>query len=204
MEAASLSVDDEAAMMEMFSKKKKNKTKNTDKDTTLSNTDIPKDKEEPEDSYEELLDRIYSQMNKGSKVEDSRLKLKPPKTVRDGKKKTAWINFMSTAKALNRSEDHLSLFINAELGAVSSVTQDGALLIRGVFQTLKIEICLKKYIEQYVKCGMCRQMTTILSKNPETRLTMMSCSHCGACRSVANIVAGFHATTKADRKKAKD
>lgn len=185
-------MDDEDLQAMFASKKKKKKDKKQGQ--------VQEEQEDPMDSYDELLRRIYEQMGQ---VQEQRfgMKLKPPKTERIGSKKTAWINFRETAETMNRSEDHLSLFISSETGTLTSITQDGALLIRGIFPSMKLESCLKKYIEHYVKCGMCRALQTTLKKDAETRVNVMSCERCYATRSVANIVVGFHATTKADRKK---
>jgi translation initiation factor 2 subunit 2 len=181
-------------LLAMFSAKKKKKAPK------------PKVAEESlgelEETYDELLAKIYVLMGQERDPLANRTKLKPPKTEKIGSKKTAWINFRQTCETLNRSEDHLSLFISSETGALVSITQDGALLIRGIFPSLKIESCLKKYMDLYVRCGMCKSTQTTLRKDPETRLMMMDCAFCKACRSVQAITVGFHATTKADRKKA--
>lgn len=186
---------DEELMAEMFlAKKKKKKPKQEVEGSTVP--------VESEESYEELLLRIYIQMGQERDTSSMRFKLKPPKTEKIGSKKTAWVNFRQTCETLNRPEDHLSLFISSEVGTLCSITQDGALLIRGIFPAMKLESCVKKYIEMYVKCQMCRSLQTELFKDPGSRLMMMNCGFCKAVRSVQPITTGFHATTKADRKKA--
>ena len=194
--SADLEMSD-AALMEMFSKKKKKKKS--------SPTDQPLTKEESEDvddTYEELLRRLYQQMGSGQDTSSMGLKLRPPKVEAVGSKKSAWVNFRKTSEALNRPEDHLSLFLTAELGCLASVTDEGALLLRGKFAASQVESCLRKYIDHYVKCGMCRSSQTHLQKDTGTRIMMVKCDHCHAVRAVETIRTGFHATTKADRKKA--
>lgn len=56
---------------------------------------------------------------------------------------------------------------------------------------------------EYVTCSMCRSPQTNLERDPRTRLYTISCSACGANRSVAAIRIGFHAVSRADRRKAK-
>lgn len=186
---------EEEILAAMFSAKKKKKKPKQEVEAST----VP---EEPEESYDQLLTRIYVKMGQERDTSSLRFKLKPPKTERIGSKKTAWINFRQTCESLNRPEDHLSLFISSEVGALCSITQDGALLIRGIFPAMKLESCVKKYIEMYVKCQMCRSLQTELFKDPASRLMMINCGFCKAVRTVQPITAGFHATTKADRKKA--
>jgi translation initiation factor 2 subunit 2 len=193
----SLELTEEEQLAAMFATKKKKKPKKEEKEK-----EQPSESQEPEESYDELLSKIYKEMGHERDMSSYRLKLKPPKTEKIGSKKTAWINFRQTCETLNRSEEHLSLFISSEVGALCSITQDGALLIRGIFPSMKLESCVKKYIELYGKCGMCRSLDTELFKDATTRLMMMKCKFCGAVRSVQAITTGFHATTKADRKKA--
>jgi translation initiation factor 2 subunit 2 len=183
---------DIAAMFQGKKKKKKAEKKEEE----------PQETKEPEESYDEMLSRIYVLMGETRDTTSVRSKLKPPKTEKVGSKKTAWTNFRQTCEGLNRTEEHLSSFISSELGTLVSVTQDGALLIRGIFPSMKLESCVKKYTELYVKCQMCKSTQTELRKDADTRLMMMHCNYCKATRSVTAITAGFHATTKADRKKA--
>ena len=188
-------------LMAMFANKKKKKK---DKKSESEHTGLESHGDEKEETYEELLSRIYVQMGQTRDPLAHRTKLKPPKTEKIGSKKTAWINFRQTCETLNRTEEHLSLFISSEVGALVSITQDGALLIRGIFPSMKLESCLKKYMDLYVKCAMCKSTQTALRRDNDTRLMMMDCSFCKACRSVQAITVGFHATTKADRKKEKE
>lgn len=63
-----------------------------------------------------------------------------------------------------------------------------------------IESLLRKYIGEYVACQMCRSFKTSLTRDNVSRLFFVSCQDCGSRRSVAQIRAGYHATTKADRR----
>jgi translation initiation factor 2 subunit 2 len=190
-------------MMFSAKKKKKKKTKEADAGTEDGASEAAGGltAQEPDDSYEDLLSRIYTAM--GIKQDDSSyVRIKPPKTEQIGSKKTAWLNFRVTCATLNRPEDHVNLFVSSELGVLTSVTEGGALLIRGIFPGQKLEGLIRKYMENYVKCVMCRATKTVLRKDTVSRLMMMDCDICKASRSVNAIQAGFHATTKSDRKKA--
>lgn len=195
-----MDTQEEAEIQAMFfAKKKKKKAKPAQEEEQQQESGIEQD--DPEDSYDSMLRKIYDLM--GQKEQISALRLKPPKTTRIGSKKTAWTNFRDSCVTMNRLEDHLSSFFTAEFGCLTSITQDGALLIRGVFPSQKIEGLLKKYIELYVKCPMCRCLQTTLQRDPYTRLFMLNCDNCRATRTVEAIKTGFIPTTKADRKKSK-
>jgi translation initiation factor 2 subunit 2 len=194
-----LAEDDEIALM--FAKKKKKKKVKDSESGVVSGEGGEQGPQEPDESYEELLSRIYTAM--GVKQDDSSyVRIKPPKTEQVGGKKTAWLNFRLTCATLNRSEEHVNLFVSSELGVLTSITDGGALLIRGIFPGQKLEGLIRKYMENYVKCVMCRATKTVLRKDTISRLMMMDCNSCKASRSVAAIQTGFHATTKSDRKKA--
>jgi translation initiation factor 2 subunit 2 len=189
---------DDAEMMAMFANKKKKKKQGA---TAVAEAGAIIAEEE-EDSYDSLLHRIYDLM--GTKEQSGAfrgLRIKPPHVIRIGSKKTQWGNFLSTAEGLNRDSDHLQAFFGAELGVMTSVIGEGALLIRGIFHTQQMESCLKKYVQTYVRCAHCTSYQTELTKDTDTRLYMMKCNHCLAVRSVVGISKGFHAVMKGERKK---
>lgn len=205
---------DEAAIAEMFSSKKKKKKSRAavaePSHTTAEQspqppfntcTQEPQEPQEAEDTYEELLARIYNKIN-GERADTSvsRLRLKPPRIERVGTKRTSWSNFRDTVAAINRPELHLQSFYNAELGAQSSIDAEGRLIIKGKFGVPYVESILKKYISTYVQCPFCRSTQTTLFRDPASRLSMMKCDFCLATRSLPSITQGFHATTKADRR----
>jgi len=67
-----------------------------------------------------------------------------------------------------------------------------------------VENLLRKYITEYVKCHMCNSLETELHRDAESRLFFLNCKSCGSQRSVAPIKAGFHATARGERKKARE
>lgn len=52
-------------------------------------------------------------------------------------------------------------------------------------------------------CEMCKSLDTDLERDSDTRLFYMNCKSCGSSRTVTQIKAGHHATTRADRRKLK-
>ena len=89
------------------------------------------------------------------------------------------------------------------LQVACSLDPEGRLTFKGRFTPKQIESVVKKYMLAYVQCQMCKSFDTNLVKDSTTRLTFIECNRCRARRSVTQVKAGFHATTKKDRKAAK-
>ncbi len=101
---------------------------------------------------------------------------------------------------MRRNSDHVFQFMMAELGTEGSIDGSKRLVIRGKFAPKYIESLLRKYIVEYVSCQMCRSLNTTLTRDNVSRLFFVQCQDCGCSRSVAQIRAGFHAQTRADRR----
>ena len=95
-------------------------------------------------------------------------------------------------------------FFLAELGTTGSIDGSERFLIRGKYPPKYVENLLRKYITEYVKCVMCNSLETELHRDAESRLFFLNCKSCGSQRSVAPIKAGFHATARGERKKARE
>ena len=157
--------------------------------------------------YETLLGRLQDMINEknpslGNKK--SNITLRPPQVVRVGSKKVGFVNFADTCDTLNRTQDHVFQFFIAELGTTGSITSDFQLILKGRYTPKHVESLLRRYISEYVQCSMCKSPKTEFTRDASTRLSMVSCLNCGASRSVNAIKSGFHATTKADRRAAKE
>jgi translation initiation factor 2 subunit 2 len=149
-------------------------------------------------NYYELLDRflLYSAEKNDKNNCDKKLFIPLPRLGKDGTKKTVFLNFEEISIKLKRNKEHLFLFFSTELGVSSSLQEGGGLVLKGRFQPKGIENILKNYIKEYVLCGSCSSVQTILKKNNETRLFFMHCLKCDAWRSVNTIRAGFVAQLK--------
>lgn len=101
---------------------------------------------------------------------------------------------------MNRAPDHVFQFMMAELGTEGSIDGNQRLVIKGKFVPKYIESLLRKYIIEYVSCQMCRSLQTSLNRDNNTRLSFVECRDCNSSRSVAQIRAGYHAQTRADRR----
>lgn len=153
-------------------------------------------------NYTELLERVYSLLQELNPNLTTRKRhvMPPPQLARIGTRKTMWSNFAAAAQVMRRQLEHLMAFVLAELGTEGSIDGSNRLVIKGRYQSKQIESLLKKYIVEYVSCGMCKNPDTILSRDSITRLYFLQCESCGSRRSVAQVKTGFHATTRAERR----
>ena len=161
---------------------------------------------EVDETYEEMLSKVYVQLteNNPELLGREKKRLKPPQVSRVGTTRTAWTNFKDICAGLKRAPDHILSFFLAELGTTGAIDGSDRLLLKGKYQPKYVESLLRKYIQEFVQCHMCRNVETELRKDADSRLYFMDCKACGSSRSVAPIKAGFHATSKGDRKKARE
>jgi len=157
-------------------------------------------------TYPELLDRIMNLLHRHNPdlMEKKRRTMKPPQLTRVGTKKTLWVNFQEICTMMQRPPEHVFQFFMAELGTEGSIDGNQRLVIRGKYVPKYIESLLRKYILEYVTCQMCRSPNTELTKDSVSRLHFSKCRDCGSSRSVAPIRSGYHATSRADRRAARN
>jgi len=146
--------------------------------------------------YDELLNRAFKIINaknpEGSGGQQ-KIVMQPPKLARIGTKKTCFTNFQITADLLNRKQEHLMLFIFAELGTTGNMDAGGQLILKGKFQAKAMEKVLKLYCKEFVQCKTCKSYTTTLEKRD--RLFFVLCKDCQSERTVQAITKGFVAIT---------
>eukprot|EP00850_Spirogloea_muscicola_P022572 SM000302S11652 [mRNA] locus=s302:96842:99315:+ [translate_table: standard] len=142
--------------------------------------------------YEELLDRVFDILRENNPElagEKRRTIMRPPQVLREGTKKTVFVNFMDLCKTMHRQPEHVMAFLLAELGTNGSLDGQQRLVVKGRFAPKNFEGILRRYVNEYVMCNGCKSPDTILSK--ENRLFFLRCEQCGSSRSVAPIKAGF-------------
>merc|ERR1712238_118826 len=157
-------------------------------------------------TYSDLLDRVVDILtsNNPDLIEKKRRNMKPPQLTRVGTKKTLWVNYQEICSMMQRPPEHVFQFFMAELGTEGSIDGSQRLVIRGKYVPKYIESLLRKYIVEYVTCQMCRSPNTELVKDSSTRLQFCKCKDCASSRSVAAIRSGYHATSRADRRAARN
>jgi len=221
-----------AEMLDLSKKKKKKKKKDKDKDSSAAETAGGQDDDakyaeqrrliqqletahgeeddmydrKAEYSYEDMLDRVMGILHAQNPdlIEKKRRTMKPPQLTRVGTKKTLWVNFQEICTMMQRSPQHVFQFFMAELGTEGSIDGNQRLVIRGKYVPKYIESLLRKYIVEYVTCQMCRSPNTDLTRDSASRLHFCNCRDCGSSRSVAAISSGYHATSRADRRAARN
>ncbi|KAK4278503.1 hypothetical protein QN277_016341 [Acacia crassicarpa] len=142
--------------------------------------------------YDELLGRVFNILRENNPElagDRRRTVMRPPQVLREGTKKTVFVNFMDLCKTMHRQPDHVMAFLLAELGTSGSLDGQQRLVVKGRFAPKNFEGILRRYINEYVICLGCKSPDTILSK--ENRLFFLRCEKCGSGRSVAPIKAGF-------------
>eukprot|EP00569_Conticribra_weissflogii_P004476 CAMPEP_0171329010 /NCGR_PEP_ID=MMETSP0878-20121228/967_1 /TAXON_ID=67004 /ORGANISM="Thalassiosira weissflogii, Strain CCMP1336" /LENGTH=245 /DNA_ID=CAMNT_0011828897 /DNA_START=76 /DNA_END=813 /DNA_ORIENTATION=- len=157
-------------------------------------------------TYDDMLERIMTTIHAQNPelIEKKRRTMKPPQLTRVGTKKTLWVNFQEICTMMQRSPQHVFQFFMAELGTEGSIDGNQRLVIRGKYVPKYIESLLRKYIVEYVTCQMCRSPNTELTRDSGSRLYFIQCRDCGSSRSVAPISSGYHATSRADRRAARN
>ncbi|CAH8362394.1 unnamed protein product [Eruca vesicaria subsp. sativa] len=142
--------------------------------------------------YDELLGRVFNILRENNPElagDRRRTVMRPPQVLREGTKKTVFVNFMDLCKTMHRQPDHVMNFLLAELGTSGSLDGQQRLVVKGRFAPKNFEGILRRYVTEYVICLGCKSPDTILSK--ENRLFFLRCEKCGSGRSVAQIKAGF-------------
>ncbi|CAM9220544.1 unnamed protein product [Heterosigma akashiwo] len=195
--------DEVAAMFDLSKKKKKKKKKKKDDDE--QGDDAPSAASSGSKctyTYDELLERINDILHdKNPELSEKRRQtIKPPQMMRIGTRKTVWTNFQEICKSMKRNPEHVFQFVVSELGTEGSIDGKQQLVLRGRLYPKYIESLLRKYIVEYVTCQMCRAANTTLTRDQVSRLFFVHCQDCGSSRCVAQIRAGFHAQTRAERR----
>jgi len=142
--------------------------------------------------YEELLGRVFNILRENNPElagDRRRTVMRPPQVLREGTKKTVFVNFMDLCRTMHRLPEHVMTFLLAELGTSGSLDGQQRLVVKGRFAPKNFEGILRRYVNEYVICNGCKSPDTILSK--ENRLFFLRCEKCGSGRSVAPIKAGF-------------
>lgn len=128
-----------------------------------------------------LLNRIYSNLNSIN----NKTKINLPKLqVTIENKKTFFSNYKKICEELNRNDNDLIKFIQKELVVNTSINGNEELVIDGVYREKQIEKILLNYIENFVKCKMCKCLQTTIMR--ENRNQILVCSKCKASCTLQN------------------
>jgi len=189
-----LSADDQKLLADFGSKRRPKKTATTAEDAKAAEaSSADASGAEKDYTYEEMLNRVFSILEEKNPEHGTRtapIMIKTPSVGREGKK-TVWFNFGETCKQLNRTAEHFSSFVFAELGTSGSLDANKCLVIRGRYMAKHIEHLIRKYMKDYVICASCKSFKTTLSK--DNRLHFLTCNECHSKRTVQPIKRGYEA-----------
>jgi len=160
-------------------------------------------KSERDYEYSELIERVYSFLTKKNpklQTNDGKVVIKTPEVIRDGAKKSNFLNFKDVCENMNRTQEHLMSFLLSEMGTTGAIDSKGSLIVKGKFSVKDVESLLKKYYIQFVICSSCNKTDTNLLKDSNTRLFSVVCNLCGAEKNVSQIKQGFVHTIKKVKK----
>uniref|UniRef100_A0A175YLC7 Eukaryotic translation initiation factor 2 subunit beta n=1 Tax=Daucus carota subsp. sativus TaxID=79200 RepID=A0A175YLC7_DAUCS len=99
--------------------------------------------------YEELLGRVFHILRENNPElagDRRRTVMRPPQVLREGTKKTVFVNFMDLCRAMHRQPDHVMTFLLAEMGTSGSLDGQQRLVVKGRFAPKNFEGILRRYI----------------------------------------------------------
>jgi translation initiation factor 2 subunit 2 len=132
--------------------------------------------------YDELLKRACSEMPLVS-VKRERLEL-PRLFITNVGMRTIITNFKEVADVLNRNPQHILKFLTREM-ATAATYHDARAIFQGRFRRDSFERLLKRYMESFVVCPVCKRPDTKVVK--EKRLSFLVCNACGAKSSIKQL-----------------
>jgi len=132
--------------------------------------------------YKEMLKRAYSQLP--PKVfEWKRFEIPKPRCFTIGMR-TIFHNFKEICDALNRDPHQVLRFLSREMATAGNI--DGARAIfQGKFPHDTVERLIKRYIDEFVICPICKRPDTKIVK--ERRFHFLICEACGAKSSIRPV-----------------
>lgn len=142
-------------------------------------------------SYESLLSRIEKYLKPSERDAETKVKI-PISIKKEGLSKTS-LNIVEICNVIKREVSHLRQYIEVELSVNCSIDKEGHLILKGLFTETQVQKIVSSYIKQYVTCGVCSSLNTILEK--EDKLLFKKCLSCNATQSVNTIQQGYKALT---------
>ena len=85
---------------------------------------------------------------------------------------------MKVCSAIKRDPEFISKYFKSELQKNMSISSSGILIINGYYKSSQLESIFKKFIDEYVKCHVCKTLDTTLKKDQVSRLSYVKCMKC--------------------------
>jgi len=125
--------------------------------------------------YRKMLDEAYLELPP-SVFKHKRFEVPRPSITISGSR-TIFHNFKEICDVINRDPNHVLKFLSKEM-ATATAMEGSRVIFQGRFETETFERLIKRYVEQYVICPVCRRPDTKIIK--EKRLYFLECEACGA------------------------
>ena len=132
--------------------------------------------------YESLLKRARSLIPDVA-LKRERLEIPRPNHAVIGMR-TLIFNFKELADALDRDPQHILKFLSGEM-ATAATMQGARAIFQGKFPQDTLERLLKRYVEVFVLCPICKRPDTKIVR--EKRLSFLICKACGARSSIKQL-----------------
>jgi translation initiation factor 2 beta subunit (eIF-2beta)/eIF-5 len=127
-----------------------------------------------------LLDSVYESFED---KEMDMIILPNPVIVKDSKR-TIWKNIKAFLKVINRPPDHCLEFFKIQTGKelawYSEHVSDGMIFHTNKIKVNEIVMLMKKYVDCYVVCNICKRSNTTMYKDQEIRKYKIKCSDCNS------------------------
>ncbi|TET20330.1 translation initiation factor IF-2 subunit beta [Candidatus Bathyarchaeota archaeon] len=133
-------------------------------------------------NYEEMLKRARSQLPH-EVLEHKRFDIPKPRCHVIGMR-TIFRNYKEICDTLNRDPHHLLKFLSREM-ATAGTTDRSRLVFQGRFRYDTFERLIKRYVDEFVICPVCKRPDTKIIK--EKRLYFLICEACGAKSSIRPV-----------------
>jgi translation initiation factor 2 subunit 2 len=130
-------------------------------------------------SYNDMLERVYSQLPP-EVFEHKRLELPKPRSYIAGPR-TIIHNFKEICEIINREPRDVLKFLSKEMATAGSMDGSRA-IFQGRFTNDMIVRLIDKYFKDLVVCPICKRPDTRILK--EKRLFFLKCEACGARSSI--------------------
>lgn len=160
-------------------------------------------------SYTFLLGRLQDSLRRDhpshpslrSENRQQRSHVPPPQLAKVGGRRVSVTNFGAIVEALKRDAAHVQAFLLAELATTGSLDGSGeSLTLASTLQAKHVEQLLRKYVHEYVICGQCKSLDTVLLKAEKARDSLLVCKCCNAERTLSTIKVGFQAVRRGERR----
>ena len=146
----------------------------------MEETDETEEVWEDLEDFSSLLDRAGHVIKSDAKHVE-RIHLHPPKVGRRGRC-TIVANWAQLCADIKRENQQILNFFEAELLTNCTVLGDGALCVRGRFNSSHIQKIIKNFFREFVTCIACKSHDTNLVK--DGRLRVIKCINCGSSRTI--------------------